>query len=82
MLIPHPVGQDGKQHFCLSYIHYIRAEKSCKKNVLSLEVIICGCMHWCFLISSIQVPRGSMYCKLPLISPGLIQLREGFWVGL
>ena len=22
------------------------------------------------------------YCKLPLISPGLIQVRKGFWVGL
>ena len=29
-----------------------------------------------------QRPKEEVYRKIPVISPGLIQLRKGFWVGL
>ena len=45
------------------------------------EVVLFFDLYSC-LVSFNRLFPSSIYRKIPVISPGLIQLRKGFWVGL
>ena len=67
----HKHGVRWKEEFC--WIVHILISKGLQFFRHSLNN-----NHTCFYLS----PSNPVYRKLPLISPGLIQVRKGFWVGL